>query len=223
MSELLDALTANSESICRALADSTADFICLATSHGEPFYLNPAGRRMVGLARTSRSARKPARLLCRRLVEGAARRGGAGGQSQRALGRPQPAPQPQDRRAAEPCETIMFRVKPPQSDKPTCLAIVHRDAGPRGPPPRGPGRVASPQARDPRIGAGPDHHHQPRGRDHRVQPGGGAGLRPSPRQGAGHAALGRPLPALEQRRPAEPHRPLPGGGRRARCSASGSR
>ena len=50
MSELLDALTANSESICRALADSTADFICLATSHGEPFYLNPAGRRMAGLA-----------------------------------------------------------------------------------------------------------------------------------------------------------------------------
>ena len=49
MSELLDALIANNDSICRALADSTADFVCLATSHGEPFYLNLAARRMVGM------------------------------------------------------------------------------------------------------------------------------------------------------------------------------
>ena len=35
-----------------------------------------------------------------------------------------------------------------------------------------------PQTRHPRIVAGPDHHDQPRGGDHRVQSGRGAGLRP---------------------------------------------
>jgi two-component system, LuxR family, sensor kinase FixL len=33
-----------------ALAEGIDDLVCLATSHGEPFYLNPAGRRMLGLA-----------------------------------------------------------------------------------------------------------------------------------------------------------------------------
>ncbi len=28
-----------------AMAEGIDDLICLATSHGEPFYLNPAGRR----------------------------------------------------------------------------------------------------------------------------------------------------------------------------------
>ncbi len=32
------------------MAEGLGDFVCLATSHGEPFYLNPAGRRMLGLA-----------------------------------------------------------------------------------------------------------------------------------------------------------------------------
>jgi two-component system sensor kinase FixL len=33
-----------------AMAEGINDFVCLASSHGEPFYLNPAGRRMLGLA-----------------------------------------------------------------------------------------------------------------------------------------------------------------------------
>jgi PAS domain S-box-containing protein len=32
-----------------AMTEGIDDFVCLATSHGEPFYLNPAGRRMLGL------------------------------------------------------------------------------------------------------------------------------------------------------------------------------
>ncbi len=32
------------------VAEGINDFVCLATSHGEPFYLNPAGRQMLGLS-----------------------------------------------------------------------------------------------------------------------------------------------------------------------------
>ncbi|MGW8257981.1 MAG: sensor histidine kinase, partial [Thermoguttaceae bacterium] len=35
--------------IFAAVADGSDDFICLTTTHGEPFYLNAIGRRMVGL------------------------------------------------------------------------------------------------------------------------------------------------------------------------------
>ncbi len=41
------------EGLGRVLADVSADFICLTTAHGEPFYLSPAGRRMVGLSEDS--------------------------------------------------------------------------------------------------------------------------------------------------------------------------
>ncbi len=213
MSELLDVLIANNESICRALADSTADFICLATSHGEPFYLNPAGRRMVGLGdEESAPLGKPARLLLRGLVEGVARRGGAGGQSQRALGRPQPASQPQDRRAAGRADDHVSRqvAAKRQTHLPGHPASRRR---PLGPAPRGAGRVASPQTRHPRIVAGPDPDDQPRGHHYRVQSGGRAGVRLSPATrcwGRGRPTCSSPL---DQRRPAQPHRALPGGGR----------
>jgi two-component system, LuxR family, sensor kinase FixL len=39
---------ANAESLGLALATVAEEFICLATSRGEPFYLNPAARQMVG-------------------------------------------------------------------------------------------------------------------------------------------------------------------------------
>ena len=32
------------------VSEGINDFVCLATSHGEPFYLNPAGRRMLGMS-----------------------------------------------------------------------------------------------------------------------------------------------------------------------------
>ena len=38
------------DALGRVLAEASADFVCLTTAHGEPFYLNPAGRRMVGLS-----------------------------------------------------------------------------------------------------------------------------------------------------------------------------
>ena len=49
MSEASDLFDASANTLGRVLADSSADFVCLANSHGEPFYLNPAGQRLVGL------------------------------------------------------------------------------------------------------------------------------------------------------------------------------
>ena len=130
MSELLDVLIANNDSICRALADSTADFICLATSHGEPFYFNLAARRMIGLGEEepvpsgslhdyySEDSWKELRDVA---VPAVNRSGHWEGRSQFATAR---------RGELLAVQTIMFRVKTPQSDKPTCLAILHRDAGP---------------------------------------------------------------------------------------------
>jgi PAS domain S-box-containing protein len=42
--------TANELRIFRALVESSSDFIGIADSNGKPVYLNPAGRRMIGLA-----------------------------------------------------------------------------------------------------------------------------------------------------------------------------
>lgn len=45
-----DFFDASSESLGRVLADVARDFVCLATAHGEPIYMNAAGRRLIGLA-----------------------------------------------------------------------------------------------------------------------------------------------------------------------------
>jgi two-component system sensor kinase FixL len=130
VSELLDALTANSESICRALADSTADFICLATSHGEPFYLNLAGRRMVGLGEDD--ATGPGSLRDYYAEDSWKELRDVGVPEVNRSGHWEGRSQLRNRISGEllAVETIMFRVKPPQNDKAICLAIVHRDAGP---------------------------------------------------------------------------------------------
>jgi len=49
MGELSELFRVNAGELGRVLAEATTDFVCLATSHGEPFYLNPAGRRLVEL------------------------------------------------------------------------------------------------------------------------------------------------------------------------------
>lgn len=49
MGESSDRIDVNADALGRALAETSGDFICLANSHGEPLYLNPAGQRLVGL------------------------------------------------------------------------------------------------------------------------------------------------------------------------------
>ena len=48
MSDCPDQLDA--DALGRVLAEASTDFVCLTTAHGELFYLNSAGRRMVGLS-----------------------------------------------------------------------------------------------------------------------------------------------------------------------------
>jgi two-component system, LuxR family, sensor kinase FixL len=50
MSEGSDRIDLNADALGRVLADASADFVLLANSHGEPFYVNPAGQQLVGLA-----------------------------------------------------------------------------------------------------------------------------------------------------------------------------
>ena len=49
MSEISDILGANSEAVFRALMECSPDFVCLATTHGELFYLNATARHWIGL------------------------------------------------------------------------------------------------------------------------------------------------------------------------------
>ena len=49
MSESSDLLGDSSDALGGILAGASTDFVCLANSHGEPFYLNPAGGQLIGL------------------------------------------------------------------------------------------------------------------------------------------------------------------------------
>ncbi len=51
MSERADLLDVPSAALGPSLADASRDFICLATTHGEPWYLNAAGRSLLGLGK----------------------------------------------------------------------------------------------------------------------------------------------------------------------------
>ena len=204
----------DSEELGSVLAEASVDFVCLTTAHGEPFYLNPAGRRMVGLsADLPLSGISAPRLVRRAIVGGIAQRRRAGGQQDRTLGRSRPAPprrhRRNDRSSGQHVPLQVERGRAP---------LVFGDGSSacrrgRGPA-EGAGRGAGPKKVDPRILSRSDHHHQPRGSNHRVQQGGGAMLRPSPREGPGHEALRRPLSARRQFRSAGPHQPLFGRGRR---------
>ena len=201
MSDLRNLLIAEKESVWRVLTDSLGDFVCLATSHGEPFYLNLAGREMVGLGEAEplpstnlhdyygpeswkelRDAGVPAvnrvghwegRSQLRHLKTGAPDR-----RADRHVSRQDAA----GRQAHLPGNSASQRGFDRQ---PAC----------------GPGGIASPQTRHPRVGVGPHHHHRPRRHHYRVQPGCGADLWLSARQGIGDAAGGRPLSPLGQHRP----------------------
>jgi two-component system, LuxR family, sensor kinase FixL len=63
MSEASDLFDLSADTLGRVLADASADFVCLANSHGEPFYLNPAGQRLVGLGDNQPASSIPLREL----------------------------------------------------------------------------------------------------------------------------------------------------------------
>jgi len=110
-------------------AESAGVFICLATGHGKPFYLNQVGRRLIGLDDDeplpstglhhyySEASWKELRDVA---VPAVNKSGHWEGRSSL-----------RNIKSGEllDVQTTMFRVRPARGDKPSRLAIVHRDAG----------------------------------------------------------------------------------------------
>jgi len=127
MSEALEITGGITDAAYQVLAGSISDFICLASTHGEPFLLNPAGRRMVGLEEEeplgslslhdfyAEDSWKELRDVG---VPAVNRVGHWEGHSQlRNL----------KTGSLLAVRTLMHRVRLPQGERPTALAIVHRD------------------------------------------------------------------------------------------------
>jgi two-component system sensor kinase FixL len=111
-----------------AMAEGIDDFVCLATSHGEPFYLNPAGRRMLGLANEQDVSTTNLRdyyapeswaQLCDTAVPAVNKNGQWKGSCRlRNL-------------QFIDVQTTMLQVKSPDGNRPTTLAIIHREMSDR--------------------------------------------------------------------------------------------
>jgi two-component system sensor histidine kinase/response regulator len=122
MSDILD--------LVRSVYDQSDDAVCLATLHAELFYINPAGRRLLGLSPEAEFAgtrlrdvyAEPTRAMLRTQAFPAVRAGGrweGEGQVQGANGEPIDV------------HICAFFVRHPRKDKSVCLALVHRMLGDR--------------------------------------------------------------------------------------------
>ncbi len=128
MGEVIEISSTNSDAIFRALAESMPDFVCLASTHGELFYMNPAARRSVGLEDESAVASVTLRDFYtdeswRELRDLAVPAVNKAGQWE---GRSRLKNIKSGQQTS--AHTFMFRVKLSQSDRSSCLAILHRDA-----------------------------------------------------------------------------------------------
>ncbi len=128
MSEVSEILGGNSDAVFHALVDCVPDFVCLATTHGEIFYLNPAARRWIGLDEEASLATVTLhdfyaddswQELRDMGVPGVNKTGQWEGRSRL-----------RNHKTGQQSTvfTYMFRVKMPQGERSSCLAIVHRDA-----------------------------------------------------------------------------------------------
>lgn len=114
-----------------ALVERDEDFVCLADLHGRPFYLNRAARHAVGLdeAQPAQNVRlqqlyaEESWLELRDVAVPAVKQ----------HGRWEGRSHLRDQRTGEESEseTLLFLIKAPYSDRPSCLAIVHRPLGGR--------------------------------------------------------------------------------------------
>ena len=194
MSEVNATLAENMQAVFRALMECSTDFICLATAHGELFYLNSTARRWLGLADDASLASITLhdfytddswRELRDVAVPGVNKTGQWEGRSRL---------QNIKTKQQTSVQTFMYRLKIPPTrsagapERPSCLAIVHREAESVN---RLRESLTEAQARktsilesslDPIITINHEGHH------HRVQPGGRADFRPSARESARHAS-----------------------------------
>jgi two-component system, LuxR family, sensor kinase FixL len=126
MSDWSDTFEANPDALGRVLADTAAEFVCLATSHGEPFYLNPAGRRLVGLGEDQPTSAINLRDFYS--DESWAELRDEAGAAVNKTGRWEGCSQLHNIQSGQfvDVQTKMFRVKSDEGSRPTCLAILHR-------------------------------------------------------------------------------------------------
>ena len=128
MSEVSEIPGGNSDTAFRALVECAPDFVCLATTHGEIFYLNSAARHWIGLDEEASLAGVALhdfysddswQELRDVAVPGVNKTGQWEGRSRlRNIKTGQQSA----------VFTSMFRVKMPQGERSSCLAILHRDA-----------------------------------------------------------------------------------------------
>lgn len=112
-----------------ALAEISGDFICLANAHGEPFYLNPAAKRLLGLPESKSAGETKLHdyytpeswVQIRDVAVPAVNKVGAW--RGRSCLRNVQTSQPRE------VQTTMIRVRSPESAGPSTLAIIHRETG----------------------------------------------------------------------------------------------
>jgi PAS domain S-box-containing protein len=131
MSDHSDAFDANSDAMGRILAETASDFVCLASARGEPFYLNPAARGLLGL-----DDDEPAYSL--HLRDFYAENAWLELRDQAVpavnkVGRWEGRSRLQNIRSGEfvDVQTTILRIKSGDPNKPPCLAIIHRHASDR--------------------------------------------------------------------------------------------
>lgn len=131
MGDWSDAFEANQDSLGRVLAGAVAEFVCLATAHGEPFYLNPAGRRLVGLEESQPVATVNLRELY--AEDSWVELRDAAGPAVNKTGQWRGRSRLRNAQTGElvDVETMMFRVRSDEGGRPSCLAILHRQADDR--------------------------------------------------------------------------------------------
>ncbi len=128
MADSSNSFNANADALARLLSDAVVPFVCLATSHGEPFYLNASGRRLVGLGENDPLSSLNLRDMY--TDESWAELRDAAGPAVNRTGRWEGRSRLRNARSGEVIDvrTKMFRVKPTEAGKPSCLAIVHQES-----------------------------------------------------------------------------------------------
>ena len=128
MSENSEILGTNAEAVFRALGECSPDFISLATTHGELFYLNATARRWLGLEEDSPLtsvtlhdfySEESWRELRDVAVPGVNKSGQWEGLSRL---------ENLKTKQQQSVQTFMYRLKIPLGERTSCLAIIHRDA-----------------------------------------------------------------------------------------------
>ena len=201
-----------------------ADFVCLANSHGEPFYLNPAGQRLVGLDEDQPASSISLRDLYAEeswtelrdvAVPAVNKTGHWEGRSRLRNAADRRA----SRRRHQPVSAEVERGRPahlpgvspspqPTDRQPCCAALAEAQARKR---------AILESSLDPIITI--DHA----GRHHGVQQGGRADVRPSAGEGARHEAVGCALSAPPPAPASRTASTATSTSARARCWAGASR